>query len=67
MKSSAFGKLYLIPCTLSNPGETSVVPKDVLPQQIKRTIDCIDHYIVENEKTARKFIKSILPEKRHPN
>ena len=67
MKSSAFGKLYLIPCTLSNPGETTVVPEDVLPQQIKRTIDCIDHYIVENEKTARKFIKSIHPEKKQPD
>ena len=66
MKSSGFGKLYLIPCTLSNPGETSVVPEDVLPQQIKRTIDGMDHYIVENEKTARKFIKSIHPEKKQP-
>jgi 16S rRNA (cytidine1402-2'-O)-methyltransferase len=66
MKSSAFGKLYLIPCTLANPGETVVVPEDVLPQQIKRTIDWIDYYIVENEKTARKFIKSIHPEKKQP-
>jgi 16S rRNA (cytidine1402-2'-O)-methyltransferase len=66
MKSSAFGKLYLIPCTLSNPGETAVTPEDVLPQLIKRTIDCLDHYIVENEKTARKFIKSIHPEKKQP-
>jgi 16S rRNA (cytidine1402-2'-O)-methyltransferase len=66
MKTSAFGKLYLIPCTLANPGETAVVPEDVLPQQIKRTIDWIDYYIVENEKTARKFIKSIHPEKKQP-
>ena len=66
MKLSAFGKLYLIPCTLANPGETAVVPEDVLPQQIKRTIDWIDYYIVENEKTARKFIKSIHPEKKQP-
>ncbi|WP_395051752.1 SAM-dependent methyltransferase [Flavobacterium sp.] len=52
------GKLYLIPTTL---GEGD--PNDVLPQTAKRTIDFIDDYIVENEKTARKFIKSIQPEK----
>ncbi|NBW27675.1 MAG: SAM-dependent methyltransferase [Flavobacteriaceae bacterium] len=53
------GKLYLIPTTL---GETEN-PFDVLPQTIKRTIELLDYYIVENEKTARKFIKSICPEK----
>jgi 16S rRNA (cytidine1402-2'-O)-methyltransferase len=52
------GKLYLIPTTL---GEMN--PHDVLPQTVKRAIDFIDCYIVENEKTARKFIKSINPEK----
>lgn len=67
MKSNSLGKLYLIPCTLSNPGETTVVPEDVLPHTIKRTIDFIDTYIVENEKTARKFIKSIHPEKKQPD
>jgi len=51
-------KLYLIPTTL---GEMN--PHDVLPQTVKRAIDFIDDYIVENEKTARKFIKSINPEK----
>src|SRR5690606_37139269 len=53
------GKLYLIPTTL---GEMQ--PEDVLPQTIKRSIDFIDHYIVENEKTARRFIKSVQPEKK---
>ncbi len=52
------GKLYLIPTTL---GEMNQL--DVLPQTVKRAIDFIDDYIVENEKTARKFIKSIHPEK----
>ncbi|NHN25106.1 SAM-dependent methyltransferase [Flavobacterium jejuense] len=65
--NTSFGKLYLIPCTLSNPGETTVVPEDVLPQTIKRSIDFIDDYIVENEKTARRFIKSIHPEKKQPD
>ena len=52
------GKLYLIPITL---GESN--PDDVLPQTVKRAVELIDCYIVENEKTARKFIKSIVPEK----
>ncbi|WP_281337134.1 SAM-dependent methyltransferase [Flavobacterium eburneipallidum] len=53
------GKLYLIPTTLGEEGD----PNDVLPQTIKRSIDFIDDFIVENEKTARKFIKSIQPTK----
>lgn len=52
------GILYLIPTTL---GESN--PDDVLPQTVKRAIEFIDCYIVENEKTARRFIKSIYPEK----
>lgn len=52
------GKLYLIPTTLGD-----VEPTDVLPMTVKRAINFIDDYIVENEKTARKFIKSIDPEK----
>lgn len=60
MKPITFlGKLYLIPTTL---GEMN--PEDVMPQTIKRSIDFIDDYIVENDKTARKFIKSIAPEKK---
>lgn len=55
----SLGKLYLIPTTLGEEGD----PNDVLPQTIKRSIDFIDDYIVENEKTARKFIKSIQPQK----
>ncbi|MFZ4670920.1 MAG: SAM-dependent methyltransferase [Flavobacterium sp.] len=42
-------------------------PHDVMPQTVKRAIDFIDFYIVENEKTARKFIKSINPEKIQAN
>ena len=30
---------------------------------MKRVIEVIDHYIVENEKTARKSIKAVYPEK----
>lgn len=63
MKPISFlGKLYLIPTTL---GEMN--PEEVLPITIKRTLDFIDCYIVENEKTARKFIKQIHPEKKQPD
>jgi 16S rRNA (cytidine1402-2'-O)-methyltransferase len=55
------GKLYLIPTTLGEMNH-----EDVLPQTIKRGIDFIDHYIVENEKTARRFIKMVHPEKKQP-
>jgi 16S rRNA (cytidine1402-2'-O)-methyltransferase len=62
MKSlSLLGKLYLIPTTL---GEMN--PEDVLPHTIKRTIDFINFYVVENEKTARRFIKLVHPEKKQP-
>ena len=57
--NTSLGKLYLIPVTM---GESD--PMDVLPQTVKRTIELIDHYIVENEKTARKSIKGVLPEKK---
>ncbi|WP_412464505.1 SAM-dependent methyltransferase [Flavobacterium mekongense] len=56
------GKLYLIPTTL---GESD--PMDVLPQTVKRAIDFIDYYIVENEKTARRFIKSVNTQKVQAN
>jgi 16S rRNA (cytidine1402-2'-O)-methyltransferase len=56
---NSLGKLYLIPVTM---GECD--PMDVLPQTVKRAIELIDYYIVENEKTARKSIKAVLPEKK---
>lgn len=52
------GKLYLIPTTL---GETE--PLEVMPSSIKKVIEEIDYYIVENEKSARRFIKKIAPKK----
>lgn len=55
------GKVYLIPTTLGDNA-----PLEVLPISIKRTIENIDHYIVENEKTARRFIKKVSPAKSQP-
>lgn len=40
-----------------------VSPLAVLPVSVKNSIEQIDHYIVEHEKNARRFIKSIVPEK----
>ena len=52
------GKLYLIPTTLGASN-----PEEVLPESIKGIIEKIDHYIVENEKTARRSIKQVDHEK----
>ncbi|MGY0425311.1 MAG: SAM-dependent methyltransferase [Polaribacter sp.] len=52
------GKLYLIPTTL---GDTE--PLEVMPLSVKKVVEQIDFYIVENEKSARRFIKKIAPKK----
>lgn len=44
-------KLYLIPSTL---GDSPV--ENVLPCGIEKIINSIDYYIVENERTARRFL-----------
>ncbi len=52
------GKLYLIPTRLGdNP------PLEVLPISIKKVLEMLNYYIVENEKTARRFIKRVTPGK----
>ncbi|MCF6213243.1 MAG: SAM-dependent methyltransferase [Flavobacteriaceae bacterium] len=52
------GKLYLIPTTL---GDNE--PLEVLPLSVRKIVEEIDYYIVENEKSARRFIKKITPRK----
>ncbi|MEW4924186.1 SAM-dependent methyltransferase [Algibacter sp. 2305UL17-15] len=56
------GKLYLIPTTLGDNA-----PLEVLPISVKKAIENINVYIVENEKTARRFIKKISPKKSQPS
>ncbi|MDA9073471.1 SAM-dependent methyltransferase [Flavobacteriaceae bacterium] len=56
------GKLYLLPTTL---GENE--PLEVMPYSVKTMVELIDHYIVENEKSARRFIKKITPKKSQPS
>ncbi|MDQ2178398.1 SAM-dependent methyltransferase [Marinifilum sp. D714] len=48
------GKLYLIPTTL---GDTSV--NQVIPQDIQELIPTIKHFIVENIRTARRYLKKV--------
>jgi 16S rRNA (cytidine1402-2'-O)-methyltransferase len=56
--TEAKGKLYLIPTRLGDNA-----PLEVLPISIKKIIETVDDYIVENEKTARRFIKKISSNK----
>ena len=49
------GILYLIPTTLGDTAETA----DVLPVKINTIINSIDEYIVENEKSARQYLKKM--------
>ena len=52
------GDLYLIPNLL---GESSI--EEVLPSRVKEVISICNHFIVENEKNARRFIKLMIPQK----
>jgi len=52
------GRLFLIPTVL-----TDNAPLETLSLEVKKAIDRITYFIVENEKTARRFIKKINPEK----
>ena len=57
-ENSAGGTLFLIPTPL---GENA--PLEVLPLSIKKVVEDLTHFIVENEKMARRFIKKISPNK----
>lgn len=52
------GNLYLIPSRIGDQP-----PLEVLPLSIRKKITDINHYIVENEKVARRYIKKIVPTK----
>jgi 16S rRNA (cytidine1402-2'-O)-methyltransferase len=54
----SYGTLYLIPSPIGkNP------PLEVLPLSVKKAIEELTHIIIENEKSARRFIKKITPNK----
>jgi 16S rRNA (cytidine1402-2'-O)-methyltransferase len=50
------GKLYLIPTTLGDEN-----PFSVLPSEIKQVVASIRNFIVEDERTARRFLRKIDP------
>ncbi|ANW96139.1 SAM-dependent methyltransferase [Wenyingzhuangia fucanilytica] len=56
------GNLYLIPTTL---GDNE--PLEVMPISVKSVVENLTHFIVENEKSARRFIKKITPTKSQPS
>ena len=41
-------------------------PLEVMPYSVRKVIEHIDHFIVEDEKSARRFIKKITPKKSQP-
>ena len=47
-----YGTLYLIPCPISD--ETA--PWDVLPAANRAVMDSLDYFIVENTRSARRFL-----------
>jgi len=51
------GNLYLIPTTLGDEN-----PFNVLPSEIKSIVATIKHFIVEDERSARRFLRKIDPE-----
>ncbi len=51
------GTLYLIPCTL---GDTAVA--QVLPQQVIDVARRLQHFVVEQPKSARQFLSLLKPE-----
>ncbi len=52
-------KIYLIPTLLGNDDFERTIPKFNL-----KILESIRIFVVENEKSARKFIKTVLPEKK---
>ena len=52
------GRLIIIPSRLGDQP-----PLEVLPLSIRKKINDIDHFVVENEKVTRRFIKKIVPGK----
>lgn len=48
----AKGVLYMIPCPISD----STAPYDVMPEANRRVIDELDYFIVENIRSARRFL-----------
>jgi len=55
------GKLYLLPAPLGENAHS-----ETMPISVKNKIEELNHYVAENEKTARRYIKQIAPDKPQP-
>lgn len=55
MSAATCGTLYLIPTQLADPVNADLI----LPREVIATALRLDHYIAENAKTARAFLKAI--------
>ena len=52
------GILHLIPTPIGNN-----TPFQVIPISVKKEISSLTNFIVESERSARRFIKKIIPKK----
>ncbi|MBO5693035.1 MAG: SAM-dependent methyltransferase [Tidjanibacter sp.] len=52
-RQSKYGKIYMLPCPISE-GD----PYDVLPEANRAVMGAIDYFIVENVRTARRFLSA---------
>lgn len=59
--ANPFGNLYLIPVPIHEGEASFSIPKGVI-ERVKQ----LNHFVVENEKTARKMIRCIYPEVSQP-
>jgi len=55
--STKLGTLYLIPCTLGDTPADQVLPLHVISIARK-----LQHFVVEQPKTARQFLSALKPE-----
>jgi len=49
------GRLFLIPTNLATPFE----PDAILPEAVRQTVHGLTHFVVEDPKTARAFLKTV--------
>jgi 16S rRNA (cytidine1402-2'-O)-methyltransferase len=54
----AFGSLYMVPVTLGDDNLTYVIPADVM-----QLVQGLEYFVVENEKSARRFLGSVKTHK----
>lgn len=59
MNATALGKLFLVPTPLDFLCETQVPLSQVLPLGTVQAASQIDHWVVENAKSARAFLKRV--------